>query len=156
MAVIRTGKNTDGYPRNDDLYTPPWVFETLNIKFDLDVAAPIEHKDHVPATNRLTVLDDGLAQEWTGKVWCNPPFSSPKPWVSKFINHGNGILLAPIGSNGHWVTELFDSSASVRLLNPTMKFVDQDGNLRPVMWRIALWAMGDECVKALANFGKVR
>ena len=153
---MKMGRHSQRDPLKDEQYTPKWMFDHMGIEFDLDVAAPIEHKDHVPASNRLTVIEDGLAQEWIGRVWCNPPFSSPKPWVSKFIAHANGILLAPIGSNGHWVTELFNSEARVRLLEPTMKFVDKEGNLRPVMWRIALWAMGDECVKALENFGKVR
>lgn len=155
-APMKSGKNLHGYPKNDELYTPTWIFETLNLQFDLDVCAPEVQLDWVPSKNHYSLKDDGLSKEWFGKVWCNPPFSGPKLWVEKFIQHGNGVLLAPIGSNGHWVTDLFNSEASCRLMQPTMKFINREGQLKPVMWRIMLWAMGDECVTALTNFGKVR
>ncbi len=48
--------------------------------FDLDVAACDEA--HC-AEHYLTVADDGLKQDWVGRVWCNPPYSDIEPWVVK-------------------------------------------------------------------------
>jgi hypothetical protein len=74
---------------SDEWYTPKSVFDGLAITFDLDVAAPIESIDHVPANNRYTIKDNALDKPWFGRVWMNPPYSKPTPWIDKFIAHGN-------------------------------------------------------------------
>jgi hypothetical protein len=66
---------------SNDYYTPKWIFETLDLQFDLDVASPSGGIPHIPAKQYFTQKDDGLAQDWFGRVWMNPPFSKAKPWV---------------------------------------------------------------------------
>ena len=46
---------------SDDHYTPKFVFDRLNLNFDLDVAAPPNGPPFVPCKNYLTQLDDGLS-----------------------------------------------------------------------------------------------
>jgi len=48
--------------------------------FDLDVAA--DEESHW-AKRWFGVEQDGLSQPWTGRVWCNPPYSDIEPWVTK-------------------------------------------------------------------------
>ena len=48
--------------------------------WDLDVAACEE--SHL-AKKYFTKADDGLTKRWTGRVWCNPPFSDIEPWLVK-------------------------------------------------------------------------
>lgn len=48
--------------------------------FDLDVAAA---PHNAKAPKFYTLEDDGLAQPWTGNVWCNPPYSDLAAWVAK-------------------------------------------------------------------------
>ena len=48
--------------------------------FTLDVAAA-EHNAKAPTY--YTRDDDGLSQPWTGRVWCNPPYSDCGAWVRK-------------------------------------------------------------------------
>lgn len=48
--------------------------------WDFDVAA--EEGCHW-ASRWFGVEQDGLAQEWRGRVWCNPPFDNIQPWVEK-------------------------------------------------------------------------
>ncbi|MCP6582198.1 phage N-6-adenine-methyltransferase, partial [Klebsiella pneumoniae] len=44
----------------------------------------------------FNVNDDGLAQEWQGRVWCNPPFGREAvKWLRRMADHGNGIALIP-------------------------------------------------------------
>jgi len=52
----------------DSQYTPPWIFEALNIEFDLDVCSPPEGIPWIPAKNHYCEEDDGLTSEWYGKV----------------------------------------------------------------------------------------
>ena len=41
--------------------------------FDLDPCSPV-NRPWPTAAQHFTVRDDGLAQAWHGRVWCNPPF----------------------------------------------------------------------------------
>jgi hypothetical protein len=90
---------------SDERYTPRWVFTGLDLIFDLDPAAPVEGGDCVPALHRFTREDDGLAQEWFGLVWLNPPFSESTRWADRFRQHGNGVFLGPV-ANGRWWADL--------------------------------------------------
>ena len=77
-----------------DWWTPPEVFEKLNIKFDLDPASPEGGVPWLPTNKYFTKKDNGLEQEWVGNVWLNPPYGRHTgTWLDKFINHGNGIAL---------------------------------------------------------------
>lgn len=90
---------------SDERYTPRWVFDGLGLMFDLDPASPLEGGDCVPALKKYTRDHDGLAQEWRGLVWLNPPFSHSTAWATKFREHGNGVFLGPV-ANGKWWVDL--------------------------------------------------
>jgi hypothetical protein len=77
----------------DHWYTPPWVFDGLGIVFDLDVAAPVEPLEWIPAKRSYTVADDGLVLPWEGTIWCNPPYSEPAPWCYRWAEHADGCIL---------------------------------------------------------------
>lgn len=73
--------------------TPPYILEALGV-FDLDPCASVDRPWNT-ARNHLTELDDGLNQEWFGRVWLNPPYG-PKlaPFLEKLSNHsGGGVAL---------------------------------------------------------------
>jgi hypothetical protein len=94
----------------DERYTPAWVFAGLDLMFDLDPASPGEGcGDCVPARRKLTRADDGLAHEWHGLVWLNPPFSDGTAWGRKFMAHGNGVFLGPV-ANSAWCIEMWKAA----------------------------------------------
>ena len=67
----------------DDRGTDPAFIASLEDrfgKFTLDVAAA-PHNAKAPAY--YTRQEDGLTQPWTGRVWCNPPYSDIRSWVEK-------------------------------------------------------------------------
>ena len=81
------------------------MFDRLNMTFDIDVCAPEGGVPWIPSRQVFSVDDDGLNQKWSGRVWMNPPYSNPGPWVRRFINHAWGVALIPTG-NGIWFDEL--------------------------------------------------
>lgn len=59
--------------------------------FDLD---PCGYPGHHTAERLICLPNDGLAQEWTGRVWLNPPYGKEAAaWIKKLSEHGNGIAL---------------------------------------------------------------
>lgn len=48
--------------------------------WDLDVAA--DDESHW-APRWFDAQQNGLDQHWSGRVWCNPPYSDIEPWVQK-------------------------------------------------------------------------
>ena len=135
---------------SDDYYTPAWLFEDMAVRFDLDVAAPPGGVPWIPCDRFYTQADDGLSQPWKGRVWMNPPYSTPANWVQKFIDHGDGMALLPF-SNGVWLHDLWQSSAAVVVFRKPFDFV---GGGIPI--RTALWAFGDWAIEAIGRIGKVR
>jgi hypothetical protein len=140
---------------SDDYYTPKWIFDTLGLHFDLDVASP-PHATNVPCDRYFTQADDGLSQDWHGRVWMNPPFSHSEKWVDRWIEHSNGIALLPLVKNTGWGTKLWNSNAAVHFPSFELKF-EKDGKDNQRIWPpVWLWAKGDDNIEALHNFGTVR
>lgn len=142
----------------DEIFTPKWLFDALNVNFDLDPASSHHPLVCVPANKRFTKAENGLLNQWWGNVWLNPPYSEPKPWVMKWLEHKQGMCLTPIGSNGKWVNELWNSEASCLMLQPNLPFQGSDGKIAKMRWRVALWAIGETNVTALemSGLGKIR
>lgn len=90
----RKGIGSHQSPRmiKDEWLTPPFILKSLG-DFDLDPCAPINRPWNI-AKNHFTIEDDGLIKEWYGRVWCNPPYGLiADKWLSKLVQHGNGIAL---------------------------------------------------------------
>lgn len=101
---------------SEEWYTPPSVIErvmrTLGA-IELDPCA--DPKKTVPALNHLTEDDDGLAVEWNGRVYMNPPYGAGiKLWVAKLqAHHETGdvpeaIALVPSRTDTAWFAMLRD------------------------------------------------
>ena len=100
---------------SDERFTPLWLFQSLGVTFDLDVAAPVEGGDCVPTEDRYTRLEDGLTQPWRGFVWCNPPFSDATAWADRFRHHRCGLWLGPV-ANARWFTDLAHAASRIWLM----------------------------------------
>jgi len=63
--------------------TPQSFFDKLHsvYKFELDVCATHEN---AKCNKYYTIADDGLAQQWQGVCWMNPPYGRDiKAWMKK-------------------------------------------------------------------------
>ena len=142
---------------SDDHYTPPHIFDSLGLTFDLDVASPPGGISWIPTRKYYTQEDDGLSQPWYGRVWMNPPFSNVTPWLERFIAHGNGVGLVPIVKS-YWVTKAWQAVDGVTFLTDPndMKFARPDGRSKPIMFPVMVISMGTENVEAARRIGPTR
>jgi len=142
---------------SDDYYTPQWLFDALGIKFDLDVCCPPKGPLHTPCKAYYTQEDDGLAQQWHGNVWMNPPFSTNKVWIERFVAHRQGICLSFMSKSRAFRT-LWQTVDGIVPLPPDWKFVQPNGVRADVFMPCMLMAYGTENVEALhrSNIGRVR
>lgn len=76
--------------RSEEWYTPRIVVDRVLQVFgqiDLDPASNSHRSPSVPARRHLTKADDGLACDWHGRVFLNPPYGRDvKLWVAHLCN----------------------------------------------------------------------
>lgn len=118
---------------SDEWETPPDLVEQFAQEFgpfDLD---PCAREANAKAPLYYTLEDDGLLQEWHGKVWLNPPYSNPKPWCQKAIEETQAgraamvVALLPAATDTGWFHDLVLPHAEVRFLRGRIKFLGWKG-----------------------------
>jgi hypothetical protein len=140
--------------RTDEWYTPPWIFEGLNVKFDLD---PCNSKAGQPANDWCAERFPmhGLEKDWFGRVWLNPPFGGRngiRPWLERLVDHGNGIALVPNRTATGWFQDAADAADRVMFLRGKVKFIDAWGQIgRSPGYGNVLLAYGSAMRTALLN-----
>ena len=137
---------------SDDYYTPPFIFEALGVEFDMDVSAPPNGVPWIPAKQSLTIIEDGLATDWHGRVWCNPPYSNVTPWAKKLIKHNNGIALVQMAKSA-WFNLVWEHCSGALVLPPNIKFVRGDGTSAPIFMPVILFAFGEDNRQILIDSG---
>jgi site-specific DNA-methyltransferase (adenine-specific) len=113
----------------DDWATPKAFYNKLNEvhQFDLDVAASSSNHlcdewyglDHPNESRR-----NGLEAEWSGHVWCNPPYGRGiKDWVLKASQHTDlVVMLLPARTDTRWFHDLVLPNAEVTFVRGRIKF----------------------------------
>lgn len=71
-----------------------------------------------------TPEQDGLAQEWTGVCWCNPPYGREiGKWVEKAAkSKATTVMLLPARTDTKWFHEYILPLAEVEFLKGRLKF----------------------------------
>lgn len=115
--------------------TPHELGKKLNTalgRVDLDPCAPNRNRRTAPIKARLylTEEEDGLAREWTGFVFVNPPYGRALPlWVSKSRQAADGgarvVALVPARTDTRWWHDHVVGHAAVLLLRGRLKFGNQ-------------------------------
>lgn len=109
-----------------DWTTPKDFFDKLNAEFGftLDAAA----SDHNALCARyFTEQDNGLAKDWTGTVWCNPPYGRQiGAWIRKAhaesLKGATVVMLIPARvDTAAWHDVIFPN-AEVRFVRGRLKF----------------------------------
>lgn len=62
--------------------TPQWVLDLARgVMGSIDLDPCTQAHNPTKADQFFTKADDGLKQKWHGRVWLNPPYSQPLPWI---------------------------------------------------------------------------
>lgn len=135
-------------------YTPPEIFEALDLTFDLDPCSPGEGKSFVPAKRHYTIVDDGLVSPWEGTVFMNPPYgNATQIWMKKFVEHGDGIALVFARTDVKWFQDNANEFDAVCFVSGRIRFykgsIDQRGGTPGA--GSMLIALGETSKNALIN-----
>lgn len=138
----------------EDWLTPPEIIRALG-DFDLDPCSPI-NRPWDTAAKHYTLHDNGLNQEWRGRVWLNPPYGNQTDkWMQRLAAHGNGIALifarTETGSFFPWVWE---HAKALLFIKGRLNFYTVEGKRGGAAGAPSvLIAYGDSNVSALENCG---
>jgi phage N-6-adenine-methyltransferase len=113
--------------QTDNWATPQAFFDKLNAEFnfDLDVCADAQN---AKCERYFTKEQDGLLQEWTGTVWCNPPYGRVlKDWLRKSVESWKAgatvVLLVPARTDTGWWHD-YATQGEIRFIRGRLKFGD--------------------------------
>lgn len=141
--------------KNDEWLTPPEILAALG-QFDLDPCAPV-NRPWPTAAQHYTVIEDGLAMPWAGRVWCNPPFGREAvKWLARMRDHGNGIALIPARTEtAMFYSTVWGHAQGVLFVRKRQHFHYVDGSRASFNSGapIALVAYGRKNLHALCNSG---
>lgn len=119
--------------------TPTDLFAPLDAEFGftLDVAADAAN---AKCKRFLTATDDGLATDWSGTCWCNPPYGRDlSKWVRKAVRQTwdgvTTVMLIPVRSNTAWWHDLCIPFGEIRFVRGRPKFGGADEGLP---WPLAI------------------
>ena len=109
--------------------TPPEFLSKLGL-FDLDPCAAINRPWDCAKTN-YTIIDNGLEQNWFGRVWCNPPYGSEAgAFLKKFSEYkGPGLCLIFVRSDTKvWHEYILSTAKYIFFIKGRLKFCKIDGS----------------------------
>lgn len=155
MQKGRSFLDTDDETSTVEWFTPPEIFTAMETDFDLDVASPgAEVVPWIPAMRHLTKKDNGLVTDWGGFVWMNPPYgirNGIAEWIVKFVQHGNGVAIAPDFTSTEWWHALTEHADIIMFVRPKIYFLPKREDGRTNSLGSTLVAIGERGVQALRN-----
>ena len=112
----------------DEWLTPPNIIYSLG-EFDLDPCSPV-NRPWDTALKHYTYVDNGLMQNWEGRVWMNPPYGRHTThWLNKMVLHGNGIAFIPARTEtGMFFNYVWSKASSIFFVKGRVFFHDVSGN----------------------------
>jgi hypothetical protein len=110
----------------DQWLTPPELLARLG-DFDLDPCAPIS-RPWPTAQRHFTIQDDGLKQQWSGRVWLNPPYANAAIWMRRMVEHGNGTaLLFARTETAMWHDWVWPKASALLFIKGRLSFYTSEG-----------------------------
>ena len=127
----------------DDWRTPIKFFENLNKHWNFTLDAAADDTNHLCETY-FTEQDDALVQDWTGRVFCNPPYSLNKVFVKKAHeewvkeNAEVIVMLLPARTDVRWFHDYIYHQAEIQFIKGRLKFSESKSSA-PFPSMLAIW-----------------
>lgn len=149
---------------NNEWYTPSEYIEAARNamgSIDTDPASNDIANKVVKAEKYYTIETDGLAHDWHGNVWMNPPYSSDL--ITKFIeklkeqrvNYEQAIILVNNATETQWFYEIVKIASAVCFPKSRVKFYMPDGKTGAPLQGQAVLYVGDNTEKFISAFGGI-
>jgi phage N-6-adenine-methyltransferase len=141
IAQSRMVSRVKGLTGEVEWYTPRRYLDAaveVMGQIDLDPASSLPAQEHVKAKSYFTIEDDGLRQQWRGRVFLNPPYAMPhiKLFVAKMVQAfsdgeiDEGILLTNNATDTAWFHLAADTCAGICFTKGRISFLQaRDGEL---------------------------
>ena len=150
------------YSSADDDWHTPWPVLDVAVgllgEIDLDPCADNDRK--VPAACHYTEAQDGLSQDWRGRVWMNPPYGRViGDWVEKLCSEhdaGNvteALALVPARTDTEWWNR-FDAAA-ICFIRGRLHFSNSDNAAPFPSALVYLGSRPDAFAAAYGGIGRV-
>lgn len=150
----------------NEWYTPQPFIEAARLvmgAIDLDPASSDVANTVVNAAAYFTAQDDGLSQDWYGRVWMNPPYA--QPLVSQFCaklrdeydagNVTDAIMLVNNATETAWFQRIIGAASAVCFPLARVKFWSPDRVAAPLQGQAVVY-LGDNpaaFIREFAAFG---
>ena len=121
--------------KSDEHYTPKDILASVVDcleEIDLDPCSNSHTEPNVPALLHFTKKENGLNQEWHGRVFINPPFSQTKPFLIHLmeeIENGHtteAISLTKADVRTNWFQLIWKNATAVCFVNGYTQFIGND------------------------------
>jgi hypothetical protein len=133
---------------------------------DLDPASHPKAQEWIKADRYFTRAEDGLAQEWHGRVWLNPPYARLEivPFIDKLLGEielghvSAAILLTHNYTDTDWFHRAMTVSQKICFTRGRVRFVDDIGDPCAPTQGQAFFYYGPEALHftdVFDSFGKV-
>lgn len=124
---------------NNEWYTPAdYIALARKVMggIDTDPATSEIANRTVQAAQIFTAEDNGLTKQWSGRVWCNPPYAQPliaefaEAIASKFEagEIEQACVLVNNGTETGWFQRMLQAASAVCFPRSRIRFVDPEGN----------------------------
>lgn len=126
------GHHTPSKTRTDEWATPPEIIAALG-DFDLDPCAMVT-QPFPTARRSFTVIDNGLIQAWSGRVYCNPPYRASVIglWLGRMAGHNRGTaLIFARTETAAFFNHVWGRASALLFLAGRLNFYRPDGSLQP-------------------------
>lgn len=119
---------------------------------DLDPATHPQAQTIVQAEHYFTKEDNGLSQEWHGRVWLNPPYAQPliAQFVSKMVSERKAghvtaaIMLTHNYTDTAWFHEAAHVANAICFTRGRVKFYEADGTIAAPTQGQAFFYFGED------------
>lgn len=150
---------------SNEWYTPKQYVDAARFvmgAIDLDPASNPTANTVVQAARYYTIVDNGLQQEWRGRVWLNPPYgrdggeSNQAIWSARLIDEyraGNvlqAVLLVNAVTDRAWFQPLW--AFPICFTDHRIRFYDVNGESGSPTHGNALVYLGDDCERFAQTF----